>query len=723
MQELQHKAEAAPRDGRAGGAGGGGSEDGDVGDDEFSDKTKFFATNDAHRNASGDGGAGVQAMLAEIGRLRRAVSDEQASSAMLRSRLRMLETGAGASSNGGVNAPPLSRGAEAGDDGDELTRLRAENDELANDLDAAQADADAAAATARLVGAQLERARTVLLSEQAARRGAEAAADQQRVKAVALARLMRVHVQAASSGKPVDWAALDAMAAAATAPVVVQIEAPLSDGAVEASIDTDHSVDEEDVVAMPPARGAAVATATHGKPDPNAAAMPASGWAHQYKALKGSFEALQRKHEALRHSEALLCAALSAAHAALDHAGENNRSGGQHRGSGAITPSPAQSPRSARRVSSAAGTATFFPSGASLREEALTAALHSEKAAAAAAEAHLQRELADAQKAATALSYELAALKSSMQRHSDGGQDDAGRMDADGGQQQNGHAGVSDDSAHLKRQLASARAEVRDLGAALRLALTSGVKEYAAALSSTGDAFAATTDDTHGSGESASHVLKAALAKYLATIGGGGRESSSQNGGGVDSPTSASRSATPHALATSLSDVATLDAARREAADAEARAIAAEATAVMLRRQLEELGGGQAAGVPVVSIGAPVAQESVSVVAEAVVAVAHHPLPMETGQQSEEAQDSEDEASSQPPVAPPPAPAADFVPNVAPSAPVVLKAKPLPRVWPKQAAASDADAAPAGGDGGDAAAGMPQLRIKTRQERWAAQTN
>jgi hypothetical protein len=362
-----------------------------------------------------------------------------------------------------------------------------------------------------------------------------------------------------------------------------------------------------------------------------------------------------------------------------------------------------------------------------LREEALTAALQSEKAAAAAAEAHLQRELADAQKAATALSYELAALKSSMQRHSDGGQDDAGRMmDATdhGGQQQNGHAGVSDDSVQLKRQLASARAEVRDLGAALRLALTSGVKEYAAALSSTGDAFAATTDDTHGSGESASHVLKAALAKYLATIGGGGRESSLHNGAsGVDSPTSASRSATPHSLATSLSDAATLDAARREAADAEARAIAAEATAVMLRRQLEELSGGQAAGVPVVNSGAPVAQESVSVVAEAAVAVVHHPLPIETAQQSEEAQASEDEASIQPPMAPPPAPAADFVPNVTPSAPVVLKAKPLPRVWPKQAAASDADAAPAGEDGGDAAAGMPQLRVKTRQERWAAQTS
>ena len=720
--------------------GGGGGDDATA--DEFFDKNRFFASNAAGRGdppgGEGDHGpgevsttssAGVKAMRAEIDRLRRAVSDEQAASATLRARMRVLETAAG-SPRGQAAAPRTSPHSGDGGKDDELEALREENAVLAGDVEAAQADADAAAATARLVGAQLERARNVLVAEQGRVRTLEAALETQRGKAVALARLMRVQVQAAASGKPVDWSAVDALAAAATAPV-----APAEDaGSADTSFDT--WADE----APPPFTG----ESSRPQRRPNAAAAAgtmSSSLEQQYAALRSAFAALQRKHEGLQHSETLLCAALSAAHAALDSQQQQQQRHGTST-SGRATPSPAHSPRSVRRLSNsskAGGNSPVFGSSVTSREEALSAALQSERAAAAAAEAHLQRELGDLQRKASALSYELAALKA-VQTRSDilgngvvySGQDHAagrvakrtervvgGGSDSDGASSDD-EADHKADADAARRQLAAARAEVADLSLALRLALTSGLSEYAAALASIDDVAA---NSSVPRGSDAALALKAALAKYLVQSsshgagGGGGGEFTSGNGDDLHSGYHAA---------------AALEAARQEAADAEARALAAESECVALRRRLG-LASGQdeppvaaAADAPAEPVDTPhvapaAAEEGVPV---ADVAVREAPPA---------------DIEPVPPVAPHAAPAAPApAPLPGPSQPIVLKAKPLPRTWPKAAQPLEAEDPPAaaasGDDGGDsdassgetggAAVAMPQLRVRTpRSKRWAAQSS
>ena len=361
----------------------------------------------------------------------------------------------------------------------------------------------------------------------------------------------------------------------------------------------------------------------------------------------------------------------------------------------------------------------------------------------------MQRELGDLQRKASALSYELAALKA-VQTRSDilgngvvyGGQDHAAgrvakRRERDGSDSDSEGAS-SDDEADRKadadaarRQLAAARAEVADLSLALRLALTSGVSEYAAALASIDD-MAASSSVQRGS--DAALALKATLAKYLVQSsmhsngGGGGGESTSDNRDG---------------LHTGYHAAAALEAARQEAADAEARALAAESECVALRRRLGMEQSRRAAEVASGNDEPPVA--------DAADAPAEQPheahLPPASAERAagvpvadvavHEAPPADTELL--PPVAPHAAPAAPApAPQPGPSQPLVLKAKPLPRTWPKEAPPPEAEDAPAaaasGDDGGDsdassgetgggAAGGMPQLRVRTlRSQRWAAQS-
>jgi hypothetical protein len=753
-REVQGQLEA-----QHGGAGSNGVErlegqqrgvgDGDATGDEFLDKTRFFASNAAGRGdppgGEGDQGpheaattssAGVKAMRAEIDRLRRAVSDEQAASATLRARMRVLESAA--ASPHGQASGPRTMPQHSGDGGnhDEVEALREENAALAGDVEAAQEDADAAAATARLVGAQLERARTVLVAEQGRVRTLEAAMETQRGKAVALARLMRVQVQAAASGKPVDWPAVDALAAAATAPV------PLAEDEGSADTSFDTRADE----AQPPFANGESSRQQRRPGAAGAASATSSSLEQQYAALRAAFAALQRKHEGLQHSETLLCAALTAAHSALDsqQQQQQQRNGGAST-SGRATPSPAHSPRTARRLSNsskAGGSSPVFVSSVMSREEALSAALQSERAAAAAAEAHLQRELGDLQRKASALSYELTALKA-VQTRSEilgggvvyGGHNHAAgrvaKLRERGGDNSDDDADRKAAADEARRQLAAARAEVADLSLALRLALTSGVNEYAAALASI-EGMAAVPR-----GSDAALALKATLAKYLVQsgrhgAGGGGHEGEATSDTGDGHPSSFHASAA-------------LEAARQEAADAEARALAAESECVALRRRLgqeqskpaaeealdnEEPHGAAADAPPEqphetevqpASDGGVGGSTSVADVHEAPVAeaIADPPPPPPVA-----------------PHAPPPAPALPApAQSPGPSQPVVLKAKPLPRTWPKTAPPPEAEDAPAaaasGDDGGDsdassgeaggAAGTMPQLRVRTsRSQRWAA---
>lgn len=745
--------------------GGGGGDDPTA--DEFTDKNRFFASNAAGRgDAPGGEGelgygeatttssAGVKAMRSEIDRLRRAVSDDQAASATLRARMRMLEAAAGGSTPRGgqpsaPRTPPHAHGGTGdGRDDDELEQLREENAALVGDVEAAQQDADAAAATARLVGAQLERARTVLVAEQGRVRTLEAALETQRGKAVALARLMRMQVQAAANGKHVDWPAVDALAAAATAPVALADDS----GSADTSFDVDTAVGDDVHTA---------AHAPHRRPLPASGGAPTSSPAleQQYAALRAAYTALQRKHEGLQHSETLLCAALTAAHSALDSQQQQQQRHGGGSASGRATPSPAHSPRTARRQSNsskAGGGSPVFGSSVTSREEALSAALQSERAAAAAAEAHLQRELGDLQRKASALSYELAALKAVQSRsdilsngHADtvyaAGQDHAagriglrqrrpaGRNGDSGSDASSGDEDDQERDAHaVRHQLAAARAELRDLGVALRLALTSGVSEYAAALASVDDI---STAAAASRGSDAALALKATLARYLvhsSTHGGGGEVDAL--GGAPDS---------------GLHAAAALEAARQEAADAEARALAAEAECVALRRKLgteqmqrpAEATSDRAA--PVATTAAAEAPAPAEPVHEERVPRAYDGVPAaDVAVQEAPTASADADAEPTPAVAPhappPPPPVAAAAPLPGPSQPVVLKAKPLPRVWPKAqpppeaedaptAAASGDDGADTDGSSGDVPAretkAVPQLRVRTsRSARWAAQS-
>jgi len=429
-RDLQAQLDDAPASGTAGMSAVAAS-----GEDE-GEKSAFFSQNAAARpNAPAGVSPGVTALLAEVERLRCAVAAESARCSELQALL--------------ASSSPRHRHADS--PSEELAQLRHDNQQLLATLDATRGDSQSAVGAAGMVGMQLERARALLQAEQQRCRSLEvrlaasgSARREMGNKAHALVRLLKTQLHAAAAGQVVDFACVDALAG--TLPAV------------------EESLPQED-------------PAEWGEwPEPRSC-DPA-----ELAQLRTELAASQRKYEATRHSEALLCSALAAAHAALDSQQGCGRSSAAH--SRADAPVPA-------------------------RADVATAEADA-----------LRRELVDAHKAAATATYELASLRAQTQARSRSFH----AMQQDNGSQPVPSTRSMDDAslhgvdadadpAQLRLLLASARETERELCAALRIAITAGLRDFAAAI---GPTPAQCGLDEHA--EPRTVALKAVLARHLLTL-------------------------------------------------------------------------------------------------------------------------------------------------------------------------------------------------------------